>query len=77
MTPDDRDELLEELGGLQHEKEELDFYSVDSKIGKVLEGLGFRKNEFTRMTEEFSGGWQMRIQLAKILLSDNEMILLD
>ena len=77
LTPDDRDELLEELGGLQHEKEELDFYSVDSRIGKVLEGLGFRKNEFTRMTEEFSGGWQMRIQLAKILLSDDEMILLD
>lgn len=73
----DRNELLEELGDIHYKKEEVDFYSVDSKIEKVLAGLGFDKQDFIRFTEEFSGGWQMRIQLAKILLSENDIILLD
>ncbi|MEW5843717.1 MAG: ABC-F family ATP-binding cassette domain-containing protein [Bacteroidota bacterium] len=74
---DDRNELLEELGEIHHKKEEIDFYSADSKIEKVLMGLGFKERDFFRRTEEFSGGWQMRIQLAKILLADNDLILLD
>ena len=73
----DRDELLEELGEIHNKKDEIDFYSADSRIEKVLEGLGFREKDFVRKTEEFSGGWQMRIQLAKILLAENDLILLD
>ncbi len=73
----DRNELLEELGDLHHKKEGIDFYTADSRIEKVLNGLGFKEKDFTRGTEEFSGGWQMRIQLAKILLSENDLILLD
>lgn len=77
IPEDDRAELLEELGELHHRKEEIDFYSADSRIEKVLEGLGFPKKDFFRYTDEFSGGWQMRIQLAKILLAENDLILLD
>lgn len=74
---DDRRELIEELGDIHNKKEDADFYSLDSKIEKVLIGLGFKQRDFYRMTNEFSGGWQMRIQLAKILLAENDLILLD
>ena len=47
------------------------------ELKKILLGLGFRLNDFPKATETFSGGWQMRIQLAKILLSENHLILLD
>jgi ATP-binding cassette subfamily F protein 3 len=73
----DRNELIEELGDIHYKKEEVDFYSANSKIEKVLVGLGFSEHDFIRNTEEFSGGWQMRIQLAKILLAENDIILLD
>ncbi len=77
LTEEDRAELIEELGEIQHKKEDIDFYSTDSKIEKVLIGLGFIEKDFFRNTEEFSGGWQMRIHIAKILLSQNDLILLD
>ncbi len=73
----DREELVEELGEIHHKKEEIDFYSADSRIEKVLGGLGFEQEDFNRNTKEFSGGWQMRIQLAQILLAENDLILLD
>ena len=69
--------LLHGLGELTHRKEEIGFYETDSKIEKVLAGLGFKETDFFRKTDEFSGGWQMRIELAKILLGSNDMILLD
>jgi len=77
LLDDDREELLEELGEIHHKKDEIDFYSTDSRIEKVLDGLGFKKQDFSRKTDEFSGGWQMRIQLAQILLAENDLILLD
>lgn len=77
LSDEDRQELIEALGELHHRKEEIDFYSAESKIEKVLVGLGFNERDFFRPTQEFSGGWQMRIQLAKILLGDNDLILLD
>ncbi len=77
LSDEDREELLEELGEIHHKKEEIDFYSADSRIEKVLEGLGFKSKDFSRNTAEFSGGWQMRIQLAQILLAENDLILLD
>ncbi len=69
--------LLEQLGKIIHRKEETDFYELESRIEKVLMGLGFTKDDFNKNVKEFSGGWQMRIELAKILLNDNDILLLD
>ena len=54
-----------------------DGYAIEAQVGTVLDGLGFRKEDWTRLTEEFSGGWQMRIALAKLLLEKPNMLLLD
>lgn len=54
-----------------------DGYTIEAQIGTVLTGLGFRKEDWTRRTEEFSGGWQMRIALAKLLLQKPNLLLLD
>ena len=54
-----------------------DGYAIEAQVGTVLDGLGFRKEDWTRPTEEFSGGWQMRIALAKLLLEKPNMLLLD
>ena len=77
ISEEDRQELLEELGEIHQRKEQIDFYSADSRIEKVLIGLGFSEKDFFRRTEEFSGGWQMRIQMAKILLSQNDLLIMD
>ncbi|HEX4769931.1 MAG TPA: ABC-F family ATP-binding cassette domain-containing protein [Bryobacteraceae bacterium] len=54
-----------------------DGYAIEAQVGSVLAGLGFRKEDWTRRTEEFSGGWQMRIALAKLLLEKPNVLLLD
>src|SRR5579862_9626610 len=54
-----------------------DIYKLDSQVGAVLGGLGFSKEDWERKTEEFSGGWQMRIALAKLLLQKPSLLLLD
>lgn len=54
-----------------------DGYALDAQVGAVLDGLGFTKQDWTRRTEEFSGGWQMRIALAKLLLQRPDLLLLD
>ncbi len=54
-----------------------DGYTIESQVGAVLSGLGFRKEDWTRQTEEFSGGWQMRLALAKLLLEKPNVLLLD
>jgi len=54
-----------------------DIYTLDSQVGAVLGGLGFSKEDWERKTEEFSGGWQMRIALAKLLLQKPSLLLLD
>src|ERR1700761_3660045 len=54
-----------------------DGYALDAQVGTVLTGLGFAKTDWTRRTEEFSGGWQMRIALAKLLLQKPSLLLLD
>ena len=51
-----------------------DGYALDSQVGTVLDGLGFKKEDWTRYTEEFSGGWQMRIALGKLLLSKPNLL---
>ncbi len=55
----------------------LDGYALDAQVGAVLTGLGFDKQDWTRQTDEFSGGWQMRIALAKLLLAKPNLLLLD
>ncbi|HEY4009345.1 MAG TPA: ABC-F family ATP-binding cassette domain-containing protein [Acidobacteriaceae bacterium] len=54
-----------------------DIYTLDAQVGAVLSGLGFSKEDWLRRTEEFSGGWQMRISLAKLLLQKPSLLLLD
>ncbi|MES2391366.1 MAG: ABC-F family ATP-binding cassette domain-containing protein [Acidobacteriota bacterium] len=54
-----------------------DIYTLDAQVGAVLGGLGFTKEDWERKTEEFSGGWQMRIALAKLLLQKPSLLLLD
>ena len=54
-----------------------DGYTIEAQIGSVLMGLGFRKEDWSRRTEEFSGGWQMRMALAKLLLQKPNLLLLD
>src|SRR6202789_2254832 len=54
-----------------------DIYTLDAQVGAVLGGLGFTKEDWDRNTEEFSGGWQMRIALAKLLLQKPSLLLLD
>jgi ATP-binding cassette, subfamily F, member 3 len=52
-------------------------YALDAQVGAVLDGLGFSKSDWARQTQEFSGGWQMRIALAKLLLAKPSLLLLD
>jgi ATP-binding cassette subfamily F protein 3 len=70
-------ELLEVYGELQHKLEASDAFRMKASIEKVLIGLGFEEKDFGRMTDEFSGGWQMRIALAKLLLLQPSLLLLD
>lgn len=70
-------ELLELYGELQHKIEDSDAFRMKSKIEKVLTGLGFSPRDMDRETGEFSGGWQMRIALAKLLLTQPSLLLLD
>ncbi len=73
----ERERAINEMGELEHLKEEIDFYSINSRIEKVLEGLGFTTADFAQPVSTYSGGWQMRIELAKILLGNHDIILLD
>ncbi len=75
-TPDFMD-TLEVFGELQLKLQELDAFRMKSKIEQVLSGLGFSQDDFERQTEEFSGGWQMRIEMAKLLLKEPSVLLLD
>jgi len=62
---------------LEHEFVARDGYTLEAQVGQVLTGLGFRREDWARQTEEFSGGWQMRIALAKLLLQKPNLLLLD
>jgi ATP-binding cassette subfamily F protein 3 len=70
-------ELLEEIGALELRLEEADPARMKPKVESVLQGLGFRPTDFTRDCGEFSGGWQMRIAMAKLFLQEPEALLLD
>src|SRR6266536_3564184 len=73
----DIDGLIAEQGRLFDRFEDLDGYRIERRIGRVLNGLGFAVDERTKLCGEFSGGWQMRIALAKVLVRRPECLLLD
>jgi len=62
---------------IEHEFQTHDGYAIEAQVGTVLSGLGFPKQDWQRHTEEFSGGWQMRIALVKLLLQQPSLLLLD
>ena len=62
---------------VEHDFRQRDGYSIDAEVGRVLMGLGFCKDDWHRMTDEFSGGWQMRLALGKLLLQKPNLLLLD
>ncbi len=69
--------LIEELTSVSEKYYAIDNTNFEEDVEKVLLGLGFMREDFTRQTTEFSGGWRMRIELAKILLRKPDVILLD
>ncbi len=69
--------VAERYSLLQDRFHALDGYALDAQVGSVLTGLGFGKEDWARQTDEFSGGWQMRIALAKLLLAKPNLLLLD
>lgn len=70
-------ELIHRYGDLQHRLESLDGFSIEAKAARILTGLGFKEIDFEKPCENFSGGWQMRIALAKLLLQNPDLLLLD
>src|SRR5437870_6929722 len=71
------DVVADRFHRIQHEFQTRDGYAIEAKVGAVLSGLGFQKDDWNRQTDEFSGGWQMRIALAKLLLQQPNLLLLD
>jgi ATP-binding cassette, subfamily F, member 3 len=76
-SSEDMEALVEEHGRLQHDFERFDGYALEARALKVLRGLGFQQGDSERSWSEFSGGWRMRVALAKILLSEPDVLLLD
>jgi ATP-binding cassette subfamily F protein 3 len=74
---DEYEAAAERYSLLQERFHALDGYALDAQVGSVLTGLGFGKDDWGRQTDEFSGGWQMRIALAKLLLARPNLLLLD
>jgi ATPase components of ABC transporters with duplicated ATPase domains len=69
--------LIEQVSALSEKFYSIEEINYDAEVEKILLGLGFEREDFTRPTSEFSGGWRMRIELAKILLQKPDLILLD
>ncbi len=74
---DDYMKLIERVSELSEKFYSIEETNYDAEVEKVLKGLGFERSDFNRQTSEFSGGWRMRIELAKILLKKPDLILLD
>src|SRR3954467_11799168 len=70
-------QVADRFHNIENEFRTRDGYAVEAQVGAVLQGLGFKKEDWKRRTEEFSGGWQMRISLAKLLLARPNLLLLD
>lgn len=74
---DDYSKIIEQVSELSEKYYSIEEINIDAEVEKTLMGLGFVRSDFTRSTKEFSGGWRMRIELAKILLQKPDLILLD
>ncbi|MDB0614621.1 ABC-F family ATP-binding cassette domain-containing protein [Tenacibaculum dicentrarchi] len=70
-------QLIHDLTDLTERYELLGGYNYQGDTEKILQGLGFQREDFDKLTNTFSGGWRMRIELAKLLLQDNDILLLD
>ncbi|MDC9722902.1 MAG: ABC-F family ATP-binding cassette domain-containing protein [Urechidicola sp.] len=70
-------DLIHDLTDNQHHYEVLGGYNYKGNTEKILQGLGFKREDFDKLTDTFSGGWRMRIELAKLLLQNNDILLLD
>lgn len=70
-------QLMVDLNEVQHTYEIIGGYSYQGETEKILQGLGFKRDDFNKLTDTFSGGWRMRIELAKLLLQNNDILLLD
>lgn len=77
LDEETKNDLIHQLGEIHHKLFDMDSYSAESKVEKILLGLGFKQDEFDKQTNTFSGGWQMRIAIAKILIAQNDILLLD
>tara|TARA_R110001583_G_scaffold102654_2_gene249254 strand:+ start:259 stop:2178 length:1920 start_codon:yes stop_codon:yes gene_type:complete len=70
-------DLMVNLNEYSHRYELLGGYNYQGNTEKILQGLGFQREDFDKLTDTFSGGWRMRIELAKLLLQENDILLLD
>ncbi len=70
-------DLMVDLNEVQHQYEIHGGYNYQGETERILQGLGFLREDFDKITETFSGGWRMRIELAKLLLQNNDILLLD
>ncbi|RDK89130.1 ABC-F family ATP-binding cassette domain-containing protein [Marinirhabdus gelatinilytica] len=74
---DSYNQLMIDLNEVQHQYEIHGGYNYQGETERILQGLGFQREDFNKVTETFSGGWRMRIELAKLLLQNNDILLLD
>ncbi|MEJ2113032.1 MAG: ABC-F family ATP-binding cassette domain-containing protein [Flavobacteriaceae bacterium] len=74
---DEYHQLMIDINDIQHQYEIIGGYNYKGDTEKVLQGLGFVREDFDKLTDTFSGGWRMRIELAKLLLQNNDVLLLD
>lgn len=77
METDPSEENIQKMADYQEEFDALDGYNIDNKTAEILEGLGFKTGDLDRPMREFSGGWRMRVVLAKMLLEEPDIMLMD
>ncbi len=77
LEHDTSDKLIHQLAALQEKYEEMGGYQIQSRAEEILEGVGFKTSDLHRLLNEFSGGWRMRVMLAKLLLEKPALLLLD
>lgn len=77
METDHSEEIIQKMADFQEEFDALDGYNVENKTAEILEGLGFKTADLNRPMAEFSGGWRMRVVLAKMLLEQPDIMLMD
>ena len=77
METDPSEENIQKMADYQEEFDALDGYNIDNKTAEILEGLGFKTVDLDRPMKEFSGGWRMRVVLAKMLLEEPDIMLMD